>query len=257
MKPGETVDYDRLAPTYEKRYSVDPLQGISDALVNLAGRSKAQRILEVGCGTGHWLRELRPHVEALYGADASLGMLRGGERSTAHLTAALANALPFKDHSFDLIFCVNAVHHFDDVRAFIGQAAELLRRPGALSITGIDPRLIRKWYFYEYFEGTYERDLRRFPSVGDVVNWMAAAGFDSIEYREVERRATSSVGRSVFADPFLNKTSNSQLALLTDAEYAAGLQRIEDAIVRADKEGGQVQFATELPFIMITGYGVL
>ena len=167
---------------------------------------------------------------------------------------ALANALPFRDPTFDLIFCVNAVHHFADARAFIDQAARLLRRPGALSITGIDPRLIRKWYFYEYFEGTYERDLRRFPGAGDLVNWMAAAGLDPIEYRVVENRHDRSIGRSVFADPFLAKNSNSQLALLTDAEYADGLKRIEEAIERGEAEGRDVEFETELSFFMITGF---
>ena len=78
-----TVDYDLLAPAYEGRYRVDPLQGISDALVNLGQRCGAERGLEVGCGTGHWLRELRPHVRDLYGVDASLGMLRGGDLGTA------------------------------------------------------------------------------------------------------------------------------------------------------------------------------
>ena len=253
LKYRDVVDYDRLAPAYETRYSIDPLQGISDTLVRLASRRNAEKVLEVGCGTGHWLRELRPHVRDLYGADASLGMLHGGQHGTADLTAALANALPFRERSFDLVYCVNAVHHFGNPRAFIEGAAQLLRGPGALSLTGIDPRLISKWYFYEYFEGTYERDLRRFPAVGDLVNWMAAAGFDPIEYRVVQKRDVCSVGRSVFSDPFLKKNSNSQLALLTDAEYAAGLKRMENAIVRAEKEDGEVQFGTELPFMMITG----
>ncbi len=248
------VDYDQLAPTYEDRYKVGSLQGIADALLNLVDRCQPHRVLEVGCGTGHWLRELRPHLAALYGIDASFGMLKAGDPGSANLAAALANSLPFRSHTFDLIFCVNAVHHFDDKHGFVNQVAELLRRPGALSIAGIDPRLIRKWYFYEYFEGTHERDLRRFPATGDIVDWMAGAGFDAIEYRVVEKRTVSLVGRSVFSDPFLKKNSNSQLALLTDAEYAVGLQRIEDAIVEAEKQGRGIHFVSELQFFMITGF---
>lgn len=249
------MDYDRLAPTYDDRYKVGSLQGISDALVSLVRRFQSERVLEVGCGTGHWLRELQPHIEALYGADASLGMLQAGERGSANLVATLANSLPYRNHTFDLIYCVNAVHHFGHPHASINHAAELLRRPGALSITGIDPRLIHKWYFYEYFEGTCERDLRRFPAVGEIVNWMALAGFDAIEYRVVERQEVFLTGRSVFSDPFLKKDSNSQLALLTDGEYAAGLKRIENAVEEAEKQGREVRFASELAFIMITGFG--
>ena len=248
------IDYDQLAPTYEDRYKVGSLQGISDALLNLVDRCQPHRVLEVGCGTGHWLRELRSHPAPLYGVDASLAMLKAGDPGSANLAAALANSLPFRSHTFDLIFCVNALHHFDGKHAFVNQAADLLQRPGALSMTGIDPRQIRKWYFYEYFEGTFERDLRRFPATGDLVNWMAAAAFDPIECRVVEKRTVSLLGRSVFSDPFLKKSSNSQLALLTDAEYAAGLKRIEDAIVAAEKEGREITFVSELQFFMTTGF---
>ncbi len=180
-------------------------------------------------------------------------MLRAGERGSADLVAGIAKSLPFRNRTFDLIYCVNALHHFGDPNAFIDHAPVFLRRPGTLSISGIDPRMIRKWYLYEYFAGTYERDLRRFPSVADIVNWMGAAGMDRMEYRVVETTVAMHKGRSVFSDPFLAKNSNSQLALLTDAEYAAGLQRIENVIKQAEKEEREIQFSAELPFMMITG----
>lgn len=249
------LDYNLLAPTYDARYAVRRLDGIASALRDLVARRRPRRVLEVGCGTGRWLEELAPHVHSIYGLDPAAAMLQRALKRTASgiVLAARANALPLRRGTFDLIFCVNAIHHFDDPAAFVEHAKERLVETGALSIVGIDPRLIHKWYLYEYFDGTYERDLLRYPSVGDLVNWMAEAGFARVDYRVVEVSGMSWTNESVLADPFLKKDSNSMLALLSDREYAAGLRRIEAALDAAAAEQRNVVFETELPFLMITG----
>jgi ubiquinone/menaquinone biosynthesis C-methylase UbiE len=251
------VDYDQLAEKYDARYAVRPLEGIASALRDLVARWQPHRVLEIGCGTGRWLEEIGSRVGLIYGADPSLEMLHQASRRTGSplLLAARANALPVRRGSFDLIFCVNALHHFDDPQAFVGHAKECLVKTGVLAIVGIDPRLIHKWYLYEYFEGSYERDLLRYPSVGEIVKWMATAGFGGIDIRVVEVSSRSLTGRSVLADPFLNKESNSLLALLSDEEYAAGLRRIEDAVDCAEAEEREIVFQAKLPFVMITGSG--
>ncbi|HET8549539.1 MAG TPA: class I SAM-dependent methyltransferase [Bryobacteraceae bacterium] len=245
------VDYDRLASVYDSRYSVNRLAGIGEALVALAARMGARRVLEVGCGTGYWLGELASHAPFVCGADISIGMLEHARAklASAPLVAARANALPFTGASFDLIFVVNAIHHFEDPCAFIRGAADLLAAGGALAVIGIDPRLLCRRYFYDYFEGSWERDLRRFPAIGDIVNWLAAAGFARIEYRIVERYRRIFQGDAVLTDPFLQKTSNSLLGLLTDADYELGLRRIEAAIA-----AGTTEFISDIAFPMIAGW---
>ena len=48
-----------------------------------------------------------------------------------------------------------------------------------------------------------------------------------------------------------NQDSNSLLALLSDAEYQAGLRRIRAALDCADAEGRVIEFTAELPFVMM------
>jgi SAM-dependent methyltransferase len=237
------VDYDALAPTYDKRYEVGPLTGISAAVRELAaGRD---RILEAGCGTGRWLREASGSI----GLDASFGMIR--QAAGAPRVVALANALPFTGRQFDLIFCVNAIHHFDDPRRFVHDAAALLRRGGKTAVIGIDPRLLRgRRYYYEFFEGSYERDLARYPAFGDIVQWMIEAGYDPIEYRVIERADVSVAGEAIWSDPFLANNSNSLLELLTNEEYNAGLERIRDAL---KENGPEFRFRAEVDFALIAG----
>ena len=233
---GLQVDYDRLAAEYEQRYKTNRLEGVGAALEGL----RRGRVLEVGCGTGHWLRG------GDFGVDLSPGMLRQALRG--HRALAHASDLPFRDASFDFLFCVNAIHHFPDKAQFIGEARRLLRPGGRLAVIGMDPQLQRgRTYLYEYFEEAWKNDLERFPSWGVVLDLMLAAGFVTFEWRIVERIVTDHTGLAIFDDPFLGKKSRSSLALLSDEAYERGLARI-----RTDAERG-VTFRSEIILGMIVG----
>ncbi len=259
--PDNQVDYDRIAPGFDRRYTVGSEQrGIAAALLAMAearaptGGADAVRILEVGCGTGYWLASLRPATAQLYGLDLSAGMLAQARSREEQLALARGRAcqLPFADACTDLVYCVNAIHHFQRQRDFVFEARRLLRPGGTLVVTGMDPRAHRhRWYIYDYFAGTYETDLDRFPSWGTVMDWMVEAGFERIKWRPVERIEDHKVGREVFSDPFLQKDSCSQLTLLTDEGYAAGLRRIAAALSEA--EGASLTFATDLLQAMLVG----
>jgi ubiquinone/menaquinone biosynthesis C-methylase UbiE len=216
----------------------------------------ARRILEAGCGTGHWLAAMHAPGRDLYGLDPSIGMLIQARRRHVplHLVQGHARRLPFPSESFDLVYCVNALHHFHDPPAFVGQAYRLLRPGGALAIAGTDPHGHREsWYVYHYFEGTYETDLNRFPTWETVWDWLVAAGFARLSLAEVEHISAPKQGRQVLADPFLQKNACSQLALLSDEAYRAGLHRIEAALAQAEAGGEILVFQTDIVIEMLTG----
>lgn len=249
------VNYDRIAGTYDERYAVHPNQGVARALRDLARRQRPRWALEVGCGTGRWLAELQARVPHLVGLDLSTGMLsRAARRVRAPLVAGRANALPFARPAFDLVLCVNALHHFEDPRAFVPAAAGLLRPGGTLALVGLDAHVeSRRWWVYEYFEGTYETDQRRFPRWSDVREWMAGSGLKEVACRVVERFSEAGKGRGFLSDPFLKRESLSQLLLLSDEAYAAGLARIRAAIAEAEAEGREAVFAVDIALVMAVG----
>ena len=242
------VDYNALAPNYNRRYDVGSLPGIAEAVRELAaGRD---RVLEAGCGTGRWLEELGN--SRAFGIDASPGMIAQAAGKGAALAVATANELPFRGPVFDVIYCVNAFHHFHDGRAFVHEAFELLRPGGVLAVIGIDPRLLReRRYVYTYFEGAYERDLQRYPSFGEQVQWMLESGLERVDYRVVERTDTGQTGESIWKDPFLPKDSHSLFALLTEEEYRQGLDRMRAAL---KENGPELRFRAEVDFGMVAGY---
>ena len=250
------VNYDRIASTYDRRYVANRLSGVAEALLSLARRLRAERTLEVGCGTGRWLAELRCATSHLYGLDLSTGMLQEARKRRAQfsLVRGRASRLPFPDAVFDLVYCVNALHHFDHPGDFVFEARRLLRPGGVVAVVGMGPHSGRdQWYVYHYFEGTYEADIARFPSWGTVLDWMVAGGFERIEWQVVESIRDSKVGWKVFKDPFLQKDSTSQLVLLSDDAYAAGLRRIEAALREAEATGETLVFPADLTLGMLVG----
>jgi ubiquinone/menaquinone biosynthesis C-methylase UbiE len=251
------VDYEQLAPVYDRRYVANPLSGVGFALKSVVETIEARSVLEAGCGTGHWLNILQPVVTSIYGLDFSPGML-GQAKSWGknfHLVRGRATELPFRDRVFDLVFCVNAIHHFGDPRAFIFEARRLLAGGGTLAVVGLDPHESKdSWYVYHYFDEAYQTDIQRFPTSQNLRTWMEAAGFEHLEMRIAEQIKRSWFGRDVFNDPFLKKESTSQLALLSDEAYAAGLERIEAAVSEAESGGGAIEFPSDLLLQMIIGY---
>jgi SAM-dependent methyltransferase len=250
------VNYDQIAPTYDQRYTVSKFAGIATALRSLTRDVNAERVLEVGCGTGRWLVELHPVAREVYGIDLSRGMLQQARQRPEFLSLICGQAshLPFPDAMFDLVFCVNAFHHFLQPRAFIAEARRLLRPGGALAISGMDPHAGRDhWYLYDYFVGTPETDVRRFSSSGTIVDWMVAAGFERVEWRVVEHILHQYIGQAVLEDPILQKHGTSQLALLTDEAYAAGMVRIKAALSEAGATGKTLGFPVDISLTMVTG----
>jgi SAM-dependent methyltransferase len=252
--PSRAADYGDIAPIFDQRYEADALEGVAQALVELAGALEARSILEVGCGTGRWLAEFASGARAPFGLDYSSPMLKEGRRRdrSFRLMRGRASQLPLRSASFDLVFCVNAIHQFEWQRDFVREARRLLRPGGALAVVGMDPRSPRHiWYIHDYFETTLMSDLERFPTLADLTDWAEEANFSSVERTELEPIQDRKVGREVLDAQFLRKDSCSQLANLSQMAYQDGLRRIESALAAAEEAGQEISFVTDLRLEMV------
>jgi ubiquinone/menaquinone biosynthesis C-methylase UbiE len=235
------------------------LNEVAATLESVAQAIGADRVLEVGCGTGRWLQDFLAAGYTACGLDVSLKMLAQarsqGERIP--LVCGTASRLPFRGASFDFVYCVHALHHFDDPQGFVVEARRVLRPGGALAIIGMDPHVEgqrEQWYLYRYFPGTFEVDLQRFPSQKTLAGWMTGAGFGRTSQQIAERILDHKVGREVLESTFIQKHATSQLVLLSDEAYEAGIRRIEAAITEAESVGERAIFTTDIPLVMLVGW---
>ncbi|MGD0707049.1 MAG: methyltransferase domain-containing protein [Anaerolineaceae bacterium] len=250
------VNYNEVARVYDQRYSTNRLVGIEDCLQTWTRQVKARRVLEVGCGTGHWLTSLR-ECDFRCGLDYSAGMLGKARQKDGALRLVQGTAMqsPFGSDAFDLVFCINAIHHFPDPAVFIQEARRILKKGGLLTIIGMDPLTEPdRWYLYDYFPGTCETDRGRYPSGKMIQQWMKEAGFQTSERQPAGHINHDFVGREVLDDPILQKNGTSQLALLTDDAFQAGMARIMEAVQLAESCGEQIVFPTHIALPAVIGY---
>lgn len=252
------VDYEKLASEYDVRYT-QPAEAEprGQVLLSFAAQLRTRRILEVGCGTGHWLQGLEKTGATVFGLDFSRGMLEQAERniSDPRLVQGSALDLPYSEDSFDLVYCVDAFHHFGDPQLFLKQVYRILRPGGNLAILCNDPHSGEViWYGYEYFDGTLETDLKRFPPHKHLIQWMSEIGYDGVSSTVVENLDQPHQGREILLDRFLKKKASSQFALLSDVVYQMGLRKIEAALHQAESEGREIIFNSKWPVRLLSGH---
>jgi len=252
-----TLNYDHIADDYNQRYPSTQSWERGGALLDLAKHYKNGLVLEVGSGTGYWLNLLHQHTANLFGLDYSLGMLQQSQGQPAPLKLARGSAiqLPYRDNIFDLIYSVDAIHHFGDHHTFVKEAFRVLKPGGALATIGHDPHGgTTNWYIYNYFDGVYDTDLRRYPSGKCLLKWMEVEGFQGLSSKTVEHIHNVHVGRSVLKEPFIKHNATSQLALLSEVNYQTGIQRIKTAIDDAEAKNEQAIFSSDIQVKMFLGY---
>ena len=102
----------------------------------LAELKPGSSILDVGCGTGRWLRRYQKMGLHATGADATAGMLRlARERGTlTPLIAGEACRLPFAREQFDAVSDITVVQHIPSLlqREALSEMSRILRPGGRL-----------------------------------------------------------------------------------------------------------------------------
>jgi ubiquinone/menaquinone biosynthesis C-methylase UbiE len=226
----QPINYDDVAPEYDRRYDRYRYEGVRAVLHGFARSTSDASIGEIGCGTGHWLADLRnAGCRRLAGLDRSERMLAYACAAVpdAWLTRGTAEHLCWIDACFDRVFCVNALHHFSDPRAFVSECRRVLRPGGRLLTVGLDPHAgTDRWWVYDFFPGTLERDLLRFPSAATIRTWLAAAGFRDSVTKLAEHINAAIPFEAASQQLLFDRRATSQLMAITDDEFEAGMERL-------------------------------
>ncbi len=130
--------HDALLPGYDLLTRLFGFHRVHDKLIGQAELAGAQRVLEIGCGTGNLAiraKKSHPSIDVI-GSDPDPLALRRARRKAFRLSGirferGYAQRLPYGDGEFDRVLSSMMLHHLDS-DAKTAAAAEIFRvlRPG-------------------------------------------------------------------------------------------------------------------------------
>ena len=152
--------FDRWAEVYD--LAANPLlmleeQTLPPLLPSVAG----MYVLDVGCGTGRWLKRLQALQPAsLTGTDCSSAMLQRARRKLASTCVLIQNdssTLPVFDSSQDFILSSFVLSYLRDLPGFASECARVLRPGGHLLLSDMHPETAKERGWTRGFESGSEK----------------------------------------------------------------------------------------------------
>lgn len=251
------TDYDSIADRFDRRYQIHTYAGVRETLLGFLGSQPLAAALEVGCGTGHWLNIIAGRARTTAGVDPFAAMLARARSAapSAHLARARAEELPWRDATFDRVFCINALHHFADRQRFFEEARRVLRPGGGLLSVGKDPHAERdQWWVYDYFPGTLHADRERFAPVRRLRGELTLANFAWTESLEADHIDALMPAAEALATGVVDRAYTSQLTVLSQEDFAAGVSRIRQADAERAAQGGRLELVADFRLYATIGW---
>ena len=138
--------YDRWAAFYDDS---DPSTSLDEPFLLRHLRPFPRcRILDLGCGTGRYLRRLTDSAYRIIGVDLSRNMLARARHQIAdgtdlRLVQASATCLPFRPESFDRVMSGLVVDHVASAERLFDDIATVLGRGGNAVMAAVHPEMQR------------------------------------------------------------------------------------------------------------------
>ncbi len=136
--------------------------------------------VEIGVGSGRFAGPLG--IE--YGLEPSSGMRKIAEDKGIKVLDGVAEALPYKSCSFDLVLMVTTICFLDNIRKSFSEVYRILE-PGGFFIIGFVDKDSKVGKIYlEHKEESDFYKIAEFFSVGEVTGLLRETGFKNFEFRQ-------------------------------------------------------------------------
>lgn len=196
----------------------------------LAGPHEHAPVLDLGAGTGQFATCFADWFGCLVLAvEPSSGMRAEGRRRApdprVRWLGGEAERLALADATCRAAWLSTVVHHLRDLDAAAAELRRVVRPGGAVLVRGAFPGRQHRITVFRWFPGA-SRVVDGFPTVSTVRQVFARHGFGAVALTAVPQ--TSAPGLRAFAER-VRLRADSTLGRMDDAEFAAGLARVERA----------------------------
>jgi ubiquinone/menaquinone biosynthesis C-methylase UbiE len=166
------------------------LKQLTQSIYGIVG-SQNGLILDAACGPGTYGRRIASQTKTVYGADASMSMMRQGARYVArnsipnvHFARAKVEALPFPAGLFDAAICAGALNHFSDIVLALREIGRTMKAGAPLAVACFFAGSRGPFKYKSVRERTEKRRGGHIPELADLDRYVAEAGFEEFRPHE-------------------------------------------------------------------------
>ncbi len=145
QQQSQKFDFDPIADSYDSWYDSErgliydrlEKQAIDKLMVGVA---KGSRLLEVGCGTGHWCEYFSDKGFDVTGIDISAKMIEIARRKhipNSRFEIADGRNLPFKDESFDIAAAITVLEFTPEPQKIVSEMVRCIKKDKGLLVIGV------------------------------------------------------------------------------------------------------------------------
>jgi len=145
IEKASRFDFDLIADKYDRWYE-SAKGAMYDRLEKkvigqyLPKNVREKKLLEVGCGTGHWSRFFSRYGFEVTGVDVSEWMINIAKSKNipnASFQVADGHSLPFPDEAFDVTAAITTLEFVNDAEAVLREMVRCTRQPGGQLLVGV------------------------------------------------------------------------------------------------------------------------
>ncbi len=181
-----TIDFQTVTELAGDEVTSEQVERIAHRYTWASKLSKGRDVLEVACGTGQGLELIGKRARNLKAGDYSETLLARCKQEysgTFELRQFDAQAIPYPDHSFDVIILFEALYYIPSAEKFVAECKRLLRPTGLVLIATANKDLFDfnpspfsvRYYgvldLCELFGESFEIDCFGFHPINEVNTW--------------------------------------------------------------------------------------
>jgi ubiquinone/menaquinone biosynthesis C-methylase UbiE len=244
---------DRKEPDYASSFekyrsqTTETTAALIRSILRYVPSSPQARVIDIGCGTGHYALLLVSGTEAkIFATDLSRAMVeRGQEKDNAQdVSWFLSDAcrMPFAGESFDAALLFLVLHVVKDSTKALQEAYRILRPGGHCLILAHSHFQLGRQTVFRFFPEARKLNKRRMLSLTKLKELVREIGFHHLRTEEFVEATTYS--RDAFLERVRSKP-NTSLRSINDADFRRRYEALE-ATVAGQETCTEESFSTLL-----------
>ncbi len=173
--------YNKIGDTYNHTRSADPY--LTERICTHLSPQPSGVYLDIGCGTGNYLKALRDKGFNFTGIDPSESMLAQAKLKNGSATFIQGSSenIPLTDNYFDGAIGILTLHHWNDKRKGLQEVNRVLKPKAKLVMFSFTPDQMRGYWLCHYFPKMMARCIPMTPELQEMKVLLTESGFSMVK----------------------------------------------------------------------------